>query len=77
MSHMFTLQVAGIDTTQANYEDAIYDAGCDDALIAVIDGEVFMDFDREGLSFQQAVISATDAVQAAGGKVVRVMPTPE
>jgi hypothetical protein len=77
MNHMFTLEVEGIDTTRGSYEDALYDAGCRDALIAVIDGKVFLDFDREGPSFQQAVISATDAVHAAGGKVMRVMPTPE
>jgi hypothetical protein len=71
------LEVAGIDTTHDNYEGALYDAGCNDALIAVVDGVVFLDFDREGPSFQQAVVSATDAVQAADGKVVRVMPTPE
>jgi hypothetical protein len=77
MNHTFTLEVAAIDTTRDNDEGALYDAGCNDALIAVVDGVVFLDFDRERPSFQQAVVSATDAVQAAGGKVVRVMPTPE
>jgi hypothetical protein len=76
MSHTFTLEVAGIDITRDNYEDALYEAGCDDALIAVVNGVVLLDFDREGPSFQQALVSATDAVQAAGGKVVRVLPTP-
>jgi hypothetical protein len=73
---MFTLQVSGIDTSR-DYENSLYDAGCGDALIAVVDGVVFLDFLREGPSFQQAVNAATDAVVAAGGKVERVMPTPE
>jgi hypothetical protein len=77
MSHVFTLQVSGIEPAREGYEDALYDAGCSDALIVVVDGVVFLDFDREGPSFAQAVNSATDAVQAAGGKVVRVMQTPE
>lgn len=77
MNHAFTLEVEGIDTARGNYEDALFEAGCRDALIAVVDGKMFLDFDREGPSFQQAVNSATDAVRAAGGKVVRVTATPE
>lgn len=76
INHMFTLQVSGIDTSR-DYENSLYDAGCGDALIAVVDGVVFLDFDREGSTFQQAVKSATEAVAAAGGRVERVMPTPE
>jgi hypothetical protein len=75
MNHSFTLQVSGIDT-RGNYEDVLYAAGCRDALIAVIDGVVYLDFDREGPSFAQAVNSATESVEAAGGKVVRVVPPP-
>ena len=58
MNDTFTLEVAGIDPNRDGFEDALYDAGCTDALIAVIDGKVFLDFDREGPSFQQAVNSA-------------------
>jgi hypothetical protein len=75
MNHTFTLQVSGIDTRGA-FEDALYAAGCRDALIAVIGGVLYLDFDREGPSFAQAVNSAPDAVEAAGGKVVRVVPPP-
>lgn len=75
MNHTFTLQVSGIDTRGA-FEDALYAAGCRDALIAVIGGVLYLDFGREGPSFAQAVNSATDAVEAAGGKVVRVVPPP-
>lgn len=75
MNHLFTLQVSGIDPEQN--EDALYDAGCDDALIAVIDGTVYLDFDREAPSWDQAVESAKRDVERAGGKVVGVMPTPE
>jgi hypothetical protein len=77
MNYMFTLEVSRIDTARANYEDALYDAGCDDALIAVVDGTMFLDFHREGLSFEDAVKSASHAVELAGGKVIRIVPTPE
>jgi hypothetical protein len=76
MSHLFTIQVTGIDLSR-NYEDALFEAGCDDALIAVIDDVLFLDFDRDASSFAQAVSSAKSDVERAGGHVVRVMPTPE
>ena len=49
MNHAFTLEVAGIDIARDNYEDALYEAGCRDALIAVVDGKMFLDFDREAV----------------------------
>ncbi len=76
MSHIFTLAVSGIDTTR-NYEDKLYEAGCSDALIAVVNGTLYLDFEREAPSFDQAVNSARRDVELAGGKVVQVMPTPE
>ena len=77
MTYEFTLEVSGIDTGRDNYEDALFEAGCDDALIAVIDGTLFLDFHRAGSSFEDAVKSASRNVETAGGKVVRVLPTPE
>jgi hypothetical protein len=47
----------------------------DDALIAVVNGTIFLDFYRDGLSFEDAVESASRNVELAGGKVVRVVPT--
>jgi hypothetical protein len=58
MNHAFTLEVSGIDTGRENYEDALYEAGCDDALIAVVNNTMFLDFHRDGLSFEDAVKSA-------------------
>jgi hypothetical protein len=77
MNYAFTLEVSGIDTGRDNYEDALFEAGCDDALIAVIDGTLFLDFHRAGSSFEDAVKSASRDVETAGGKVVRVLPAPE
>ena len=77
MNYAFTLEVSGSDTGRENYEDALYEAGCDDALIAVVNDTMFMDFHRDGLSFQDAVRSASHDVELAGGKVVRVIPSPD
>ncbi len=77
MSHIFTLQISGIDPKRDDYEDALYGAGCDDALIAVVDDAIYLDFDREAATFNEAVESAKRDVERAGGQVVRVIPTPE
>jgi hypothetical protein len=77
MNYAFTLEVSGIDTGRENYEDALFEAGCDDALIAGVNGQMFLDFHRDGLSFEDAVKSASREVEVAGGKVIRVVPTPE
>jgi hypothetical protein len=77
MSYGFTLEVTGINTARENYEDALFEAGCDDALIAVVNGALLLDFHREGVSFEDAVKSASRGVELAGGKVVRVVSTPE
>jgi len=67
----FTLEISGIDTERENCEDALYEAGCDDALIAVVNGTVFLDFHRDASSLEDAVKSASRNVELAGGKVVR------
>lgn len=76
MSHVFTLKVSGVDTA-TDYEDKLYEAGCSDALIAVIDDALLLDFEREAPSFAQAVSSASHDVEAAGGRVVQVLQSPE
>jgi len=76
MSHLFAIQVSGIDLKR-DYEDILYGAGCDDALIAVIDDVVYLDFTREAPSFDQAVESAKRDVARTGGQIVRVIQTPE
>lgn len=75
MSHAFTLRVSGIDTA-GNYEDRLYDAGCDDALVAVVGGQLYLDFDRDAASFDAAVLSARQDVERAGGCVEAVVPPP-
>lgn len=70
--HSFTLHISGIDTANPRYDDALYNEGCSDALIAIIDGALALDFDREAQSYDLAVQSASRAVERAGGRVTRV-----
>jgi hypothetical protein len=49
MNYAFTLEVSGIDTGREDYDDALYEAGCDDALIAVVNGKMFLDFPQRRL----------------------------
>ncbi|MGH7093615.1 MAG: hypothetical protein ACREFB_08795 [Stellaceae bacterium] len=73
----FTMQVTGIDTTGENYEDTLYEAGCNDALVLVQDGRLFLDFHRSGATFDDAVKSAASSIARAGGKVEEISPLPE
>jgi hypothetical protein len=72
MKYAFTLHVSNIELTD-NYEDRLFDAGCSDALIAVIDNALYLDFDREALSLDAAVESAKQDVARAGGRVIEVL----
>ena len=75
-AHSFTLILSGVPDLSEKVVDALYEAGCDDALVGMRDGVVFLDFDREADSFKDAVLSAIADVEGAGiqAKVVRVEP---
>ncbi|HZB92173.1 MAG TPA: hypothetical protein VE397_12060 [Stellaceae bacterium] len=70
--YSFTMRVSGIDTGHGRYEDSLFKAGCTDALVAVVDGALFLDFDREASSYESAVESARRNVEQAGGMVVSI-----
>jgi hypothetical protein len=69
MRFSFTVQVSGLSTNADHYEKLLFEAGCDDALIAVVKNTLFLVFDREAISFEEAVRSATLNIEKAGGKV--------
>lgn len=74
----FTLRVMGIDTHRDDFPDALYEAGCDDALVLVQgDGQLLLDFHRDESSFDEAVLSASRNIEQAGGTVVKVEQLPE
>jgi hypothetical protein len=75
MNHVFTLRVSGIDPT-GNYEDRLYEAGCGDALVTLVDGALYLDFDRDAVSFNAALDSARRDVERAGGCIENVLFPP-
>lgn len=72
----FTLVLDGVDDNTHGLEDALFEAGCDDALINFRNGTVYLDFDREESSLEAAVLSAIRAVEGCGlgAKVIRILP---
>ncbi|HEV3022878.1 MAG TPA: hypothetical protein VGX76_10435, partial [Pirellulales bacterium] len=75
-SHVFTLIVSGATELTDDLQDALFEAGCDDALVGVRDGVLFLDFDREAITLNDAVSSAVADVERAdaGLRVARVEP---
>ncbi len=69
----FLIGVDGIDISEGRpYKAALLAAGCDDAVICILNGELTLDFDRESVSFEEAIASATDDIKRAGGVVTYV-----
>lgn len=74
--YQFSLVLDGVDDATPGLEDILFEAGCDDALINYKNGTVYLDFDREGDSLEQVIISAIKAVESTntGAKIVSVAP---
>lgn len=74
--YQFSLVLKNIDENTPNLEDSLYDAGCDDALINFRNGTVFLDFDREASSLEEAVLSTIRDVESSsiGALVAHVAP---
>jgi hypothetical protein len=72
----FTLVLSGVRAVTDEIENALFEAGCDDALLCTRDGAIYLDFDREAPSFREAVLSAIADVEEAGigARVARVEP---
>ncbi|HWE39246.1 MAG TPA: hypothetical protein VG406_22040 [Isosphaeraceae bacterium] len=73
-SFTFRLVLAGPSELTDELEMAVLDAGCDDALLGVVDGEPFLIFHREAPTFRDALLSAVDATERAGLELIRVEP---
>jgi hypothetical protein len=75
-THSFTLFLTGPDVLDDEHMDALYDAGCDDALFGERDGAQYAAFDREARTFSEALASAIHDVTSAlrGLQVVRIEP---
>jgi hypothetical protein len=70
----FTLEIEGADVMTDAAQNALFEAGCDDATFGVSKGIQRAEFDREATEFAEAVASAIKAVEAAvpGARVVEI-----
>ena len=73
-THEFTIIASGLDVEADGFEDRLFEAGCDDATVALQKGAIILEFSREAASFRQAVASAYRDVLNAGARVGRVEP---
>lgn len=74
MTFGFTLTVEGADLLTDEAQDALFDAGCDDATFGVSNGVQTADFDRDAPDFASAVAGAIKAIETAvrGARVIEV-----
>jgi hypothetical protein len=74
--HSFAVVIDGVDLTSPDSSDAdaLYEAGCNDALLTSLGRTQRAVFDREAPSFAAAVASAITAIESAvpGARVVAV-----
>jgi predicted transcriptional regulator len=70
----FTVIASGLDHDADDFEDRFFEAGCDDATIAVARGAIILQFAREGETLEEAIHSAMADVRRAGAVVDRVEP---
>ncbi len=69
--YSFTLTLTGMGRNTPGHEDALYNAGCDDALLSSYGDTLYLEFDRQAESAREAIASAIAAVEGAGiGAVV-------
>ena len=68
--HHFTLIVDGPDLRAGASIDALFEAGCDDALVGRAEGIQYVEFDREAERLDEAVLSAVADVEKVPGLTV-------
>ncbi len=62
-TYSFTLVLNGVADLEASIVDALFEAGCDDALFAIRAGVAYLEFDRRASSLEAAVLSAIRDVE--------------
>ena len=73
-AYQFMLIVEGPDLQEDGRLDALYEAGCDDALVGCSHGVQYLDFDRDAPTRVGAVASAiADVERVDCVRVVRVL----
>lgn len=74
--HEFTIVATGPSVNTDEWEEAFYEAGCDDATVSLQRGAFILSFDREAETFEEAVRSGCKDVERAGASILRIEPDP-
>lgn len=76
-SYRFTLTLEGYHTPTEKLENALFEAGCDDALLYFREQIGYLEFERSSESLEQAILSAIRDVESSEAvvKVARVEPS--
>ena len=73
--HEFTVRTAGVSVMEDAVFDALFEAGCDDALVGTNRDGDYLDFGRVAPTLEDAVASARAAIESVPGlRVLRVEP---
>jgi len=64
--HDFALIVGGIPELTPQVQDALFEAGCDDATLSIQYGLLYVDFSRSANSLREAIITAVRDVLRSG-----------
>jgi len=70
----FALILTGVHDLTSEVQDALFEAGCDDATLSIRYGSIYMEFSRAAVSFKDAILSTLRDVRKAniGADVLRV-----
>lgn len=66
--------VVDADPTDDAFEDRFIEAGCDDATFILMRGSALLSFDREAVSYKDAVLSAYQQIRSTGSQIIRFEP---
>ena len=73
--HDFTVRTAGVSVMDEEVFDALFEAGCDDALVGTDPDGDYLDFGRAAPTLEEAVASARAAIESVPGlRVLQVEP---
>jgi len=64
-SHKFVLALSGVVEPGGELEDALFEVGCDDAILAFRNRGAYLEFDRQAPTLDAAIHSAIRDVKCA------------
>ncbi len=74
-NYIFALVLQGIEEITTDFENAVFESGCDDAVLYSKNGTVYLEFDRTAKTLKEAIISAIlDVEKIPGVQVAAVEP---